>query len=203
MQNSEGLDIPKPNSVAPVIMIILAATMIGSSLGVVIADKNILRTLKEETTVLIGGSPSSQPAKVNPESLKSNGLQTAKSSTHEGSEVIATGLSSVGTIHYSAQANSTQMAFDLSDMSLVRMGKLSDPDRVYADLQDSRGLKESSRGLKARKELNISGDVVSRVRIAQYESGKMRIVMDLKRPCTYTYNFPSEAHSPLTVTLQP
>jgi len=210
MQESEGLKNPKPTSIAPVIMIVLAATMIGSSLGVVIADKEVLHSIKAEAAALIG-SDFSMPAaafesvpveNAESESASEKVLETSHPTAIPESGIIPTGLFSVGTIHYAARKNSARMAFDLRDMSLVRMGKLTNPDRVYADLQDSTSAKTSSKGLKARKELEINGNLVSRIRIAHYESGTMRIVMDLERSCDYSYQQPQDGASPLVVQLE-
>lgn len=210
MHEAEGLKTPKPTSIAPVIMIVLAATMIGSSLGVVIADKGVLNSIKAEAAALIGSdfiapaavSESASAETAESEFASEEALKTSKTTAIPQSGIIPTGLLSVGTIRYSAQKNSARMAFDLRDMSLVRMAKLTNPDRVYADLQDSTSAKTSSKGLKARKVLDIDGNLVSRIRIAHYESGTMRIVMDLARSCKYTYQFPSDGESDLIVQLQ-
>ena len=210
MQESEGLKNPQPTSIAPVIMIVLAATMIGSSLGVVIADKEVLHSIKAEAAALVGsdfsmpaaGSESAPAETAESESASEKVIETGKPIAIPVSGIIPTGLFSVGTIHYAAGKNSVRMAFDLRDMSLVRMGKLTNPDRVYADLQDSTSAKTSSKGLKARKKLDINGNLVNRIRIAHYESGAMRIVMDLARSCEYTYQNPSNGASPLIVQLE-
>ena len=121
----------------------------------------------------------------------------------EESEIISTGLASLGTIHYSPQADSTQMIFNLKDLELINTGRLRSPDRVYVDFQNPRWEQDSFKGILTLKALDIDGDLVSRVRIKKRESGVMRIVLDLTQCCDFTYNFPQQSPSRLIVHLQP
>jgi hypothetical protein len=93
--------------------------------------------------------------------------------------------------------------FDLEAAKLVGTGELSSPDRVYVDLQDNRQEQGALGQLKAQKVIPIDGDLVIKARIARWESGAMRIVLDLKRSCRFTYQIPPGDTSHLIVELRP
>ena len=70
---------------------------------------------------------------------------------------------------------------------LLRAARLHHPERVYFDLADSRSSREPKGRMKSRKEVQLKDDRVAAVRAAGFESGAVRVVVDLKRPCDYSY----------------
>jgi len=194
---------PKRRNAPPVARTLLAATVMGSLLGIVIADQDALPSLRIKTASLVSADASSIFTDLKAAFFDAVGQKAAVFKEKTASDVIETGLESVGTIHYSPKADSTQMTFNMQDMELIRTGKLSGPHRVYVDLKDICWEQDSFKGIKTLKALDINGDLISRVRIKQRESGITRIVLDLKRCCNFTYMIPHESPSHLIVQLQP
>jgi hypothetical protein len=187
----------------PTVMVVLAATILGASLGILIADRDAFLGLKGIIAAQIAGNTRIPTAGTKSEIPKNGSLNATKSQPTPASGVISTGLSSISAIQYSCQTDFTQLAFDLGDMDLIRAGKLKSPDRIYIDLQDTHPQRRAPKGLKAQKRLTIDGDLLARVRIAHWESGAMRIVLDLKRSCNFTYEISPGASSCLTIKIRP
>jgi hypothetical protein len=171
-------------------MIILAAMMIGASSGVLIADRDALVLLKKDLAAQLAA-------------VRSRLRPTRASAKPETPEVIPTGLSSIVAIQYFSRPESAQMAFDLQATDLVRTGKLRDPDRIYFDLQDRSREPGASKRLQKQKTISIAGNLLSGVRISQRKQGIIRIVLDLKCPCDFTYQTSPAPSSRLTVEIQP
>ena len=192
MQDFDGPKAPAPVRTAPIVMIVMAATMMGATSGLLLADRNALLLLKEDIAsqlaavrgYLLAGA---EPASAKPETPK----------------VIPTGLSSIVAISYSFQPDSAQMAFDLEAVDLVRTGKLRSPDRIYFDLQDRGREQGALKQLKTQKAVNIAGNLLTGVRISQRKPGATRIVLDLKRSCDFTYQTLPGPPSRLMVEIRP
>lgn len=176
----------------PIVMIMLAATLIGAPCGILVADRNILPGLEQNIA--------SKLVSVRSYLLGSADAASAKPETPE---VIPTGLASIVAIYYSSKPDSTRVEFDLEALDLVRTEKLRRPDRIYFDLQDRRPGKGTFRQLKNQKAVSIAGNLLTGVRIAQRKPGATRIVLDLNRSCDYTYQTSDGAHSRLMVEIRP
>ena len=203
MHELDETEAVKPRKVGPLLIVIICFTVIGSVFGIMIADQDLRSALKTETSGLISASFGSLFADLKAIITRVEDQRAAESQLETAFEVISTGLPSVGTIRYSPKANSTQMIFDLVDMKLIQTGRLTDPHRVYVDLQDIYWEPDSFKGIKTLKALDINGDLVSRVRIKKRESGVMRIVLDLKQSCDMTCQIPQNSPSRLIVQLLP
>ena len=193
----ETQDFDEPKSpqrvrIVPIVMIVMAAMMIGATSGVLIADRNALLFLENDIA--------SQLARVRGYLRASANTASAKPEAPKG---IPTGLSSIIAIHYSSKPGSTQMAFDLEAVDLVRTGKLRSPDRIYFDLQDRSREQGTLRRLKTQKAVSIDGDLLTRVRISQGQPGATRIVLDLRRSCDFTYQTSPGSPSRLLVEIRP
>jgi hypothetical protein len=192
MQYFDGRKSPTPVKTTPIVMIILAATMIGAPSGLLIADRDALPLLKKNIASQLAGVRSYLLA----------GADTA-SAKPETPEVIPTGLSSIVAIYYSSKPDSAYMAFDLGVVDLVRAGKLRSPDRIYFDLQDRSREQGTSRRLKTQKAVSIAGNLLTGVRISQRKPGATRVVLDLKRSCDFTYQTSPGPPSRLMVEIRP
>lgn len=199
----DGLAEQAPRSMGPVVIIVLIATLAGSSLGILIADETELPFLKTKNASMFSTDHGSLLANLKAAILSIVGQNDEGSQEDAALDVIKTGLSSVGAIHYSPRAESTQMTFDLADMELIKTGRLVSPHRVYVDLKYIHWEPDSFKGIKTLKALDINGDLVSRVRIKKRELGVTRIVLDLKQCCDFTYQIPEGSSSRLIVRLQP
>ena len=177
---------------APVVMVVLAATMIGSSFGVIIADRDALPLLENNLAARLAG-------------VRGYLLATpdAASPKPETPNVIPTGISSVVAIQYSSKPDSTHMAFDLQATDMVRMGELSNPDRIYFDLQDRSRKQSTLKRLNMQKTISIDGNLLTGVRIAQRKQGVTRIVLDLRCSCEFTYQTSPGPPSRLIVEIRP
>lgn len=192
---SQGFDGPKsPASVkaAPVVMIVMAATMIGASSGILLADRDAFVLLKKNFASQLAGVRSYLLATPDTASVKP-----------ETPNVIPTGLSSIVAIRYSNKPDSTEMAFDLQAMELVRTGKLRNPERIYFDLQDRSREQGTVKRPKTQKTVAIAANLLTGVRISQRKQGTTRIVLDLKCSCDFTYKTSPGSPSRLTVEIRP
>ncbi len=192
MQEYDGPRSSTTAKTAPIVMIVLAATMLGASSGVLLADRDALPFLEKNFA--------SQLASVREYLLPSARIESAKPETPD---VIPTGLSSIIAIHYSSRPDSARMAFDLQATDLVRTGKLRSPDRIYFDLQERSREQGASRRLKTQKSVSLAGTLLTAVRISQRKQGATRIVLDLKRSCDFTYQTTPGPSSRLMVELRP
>jgi hypothetical protein len=183
---------PTPVKTMPIAMVMLAAMMIGTPCGILIADQDILPFVRQNIA--------SQLACVR--SYLRIGADSAKAKP-EAPDAILTGLASVVAIYYSSEPDSTQVAFDVEAVDLVQTEKLHGPDRIYFDLQDRGREQGRVRRLKTRKAVSIGGNLLTRIRIAQQKPGITRIVLDLKRSCHYTYQTSSGPNSRLMVEIRP
>ncbi len=192
MHDFYGTRSPRPIKATPIVMIVLAATMIGTSSGVLIADRNALFFLRENAAAqfaLVRGY------------LKGNAITSSPKPA--APTVISTGLSSIIALSYSSEADSAHLSFDLEDTTLVRTGKLRSPDRIYFDLQERSREQGTSKQLKPQKAISIAGNLLTTVRISQSKLGATRIVLDLKSPCDFTYQTPLGPPSRLVVEIRP
>jgi len=192
MQDFDGPKSPAPVRAAPIVMFVMAATMMGATSGLLIADRNALLLLKEDIASRAAAVRGYLLAGAEPASAK-----------RETPKVIPTGLSSIVAISYSSQPDSARMAFDLEAVDLVRTGKLRSPDRIYFDLQDRSREQGALKQLKTHKAVSITGNLLTGVRISQRKPGATRIVLDLKRSCDFTYQTLPGPPSRLMVEIRP
>ncbi len=195
---------PTPKRNTSVVVAVVAATMMGATFGLLIADREAFLVLKRNISRHLAGPkpPVGRPSDVKPQNAL-QGLKAARSQEEPGSKIVPIGLSPIGALRYSPQSGSVHLVFDLEAASLVGTGKLDSPDRIYFDLQEiSRGQGHAGQ-LRAPKAVSINDDPVTGVRIAQRESGAMRIVLDLSRSCDFTYQISTGPPSRLTVELRP
>ncbi len=192
IQESYGPKPQIPVRIAPFIMVIVAATMIGASSAVLIADRDAFPLVQRSIDL--------QLAKIRSYLLARDETAGAKPET---TTVIRTGLSSIVAIDYSSTPDSAQVAFDLEAMDVVRSGRLRSPDRIYFDLQDRSRGQGASRQAQSQKTVSIAGNLLTRVRIAQSKPGTTRIVLDLKRYCNFMYKASPGPPSRLIVEIRP
>jgi len=192
MRRFDGPESPAPAKIAPVVIIVMAATMIGSTSGLFIADRNALLLLKKDIASQLAG-------------IRSYLFATADtaSAQPEAPKVIPTGLPSIVAIYYSCEPGSAHMAFDLETADLVGTGKLRSPDRIYFDLQDRSRKRGTLKRPNTQKAVSIDGNLLTGVRISQRKPGATRIVLDLKQTCDFTYQTSPGPPSRLTVEIRP
>ncbi len=204
MRDSEKYEASGPRNIAATVMIILAAAMIGGSFGILIADRGAMDFLKNR----IAGRTAGYTDRTVTPNAKSETPATKASDDEkplgepEG-RILQTGLSAIGAIHYSPKSDSALFTFDLESAKLVGTGELSSPDRIYVDLQNKHQALGIPGRLKVQKVIPIDGNLVAKARIAQRESGEVRVVLDLKRSCRFSYQIPPGDNPRLIVELRP
>jgi hypothetical protein len=193
-----------PRKTSLTLIIVLVAAIIGASLGILIADSDtLLPVLKRDTAVWIARMSRTQTESKRSKIHKTKELNDKKSDSQPTFRVISTGLSSMSAMRYSVQSDSARLAFDLGNLVLVHMEKLSDPDRIYIDLRDDHQEQGTIGRLGEQKAFSIDGDLVTQVRIAERKSDTIRVVLDLKHSCDFTYQIPPGFPARLIVILQP
>ncbi len=109
----------------------------------------------------------------------------------------------IGEITCTHQQDAASVNVTVGDVVVVRADRLHAPERIYFDLRDS-GRAEGTPGkLLKMKTVPLNDPLVSGVRVAWWESGAARVVVDLKRPCEYSYRLSPKPSSSLVVDLRP
>lgn len=184
-------------------MIVFIAAMMGCIMGVFIADSHaLLSILKRGTATWAARISRSRSLKTESEIPEIGEVKAAKSKGQPAARTISTGLSSINAIRYYPQADSMQIAFELENVALIHIQKLSSPDRIYIDLRDNRP-EQGTLGNAEQKAFSIDGDLISRIRIAKRELDVIRIVLDLKRSCGFTYQIRPGSSTSLILKLLP
>jgi N-acetylmuramoyl-L-alanine amidase len=70
--------------------------------------------------------------------------------------------------------SSTEIVIELEDSVQYVSGRIANPDRIYFDLQSAR-----LSPAMARDNVRVSGDLLTKVRVAQNQSGTVRVVLDV------------------------
>ena len=77
-------------------------------------------------------------------------------------------------IRTNVTAGSTEVIIDLEDSVQYSSGRIANPDRIYFDLHAARLSPEVARGT-----VHVSGGMLTQVRVAQNQSGVVRVVLDV------------------------
>ena len=77
-------------------------------------------------------------------------------------------------IKTSVTPNSTEIVLELEDSVQYVSGRIANPDRIYFDLQSARLSPAVARG-----NVHVSGDLLTKVRVAQNQFGVVRVVLDV------------------------
>jgi N-acetylmuramoyl-L-alanine amidase len=78
-------------------------------------------------------------------------------------------------IRSSATADTTRVTIDLEDVVQYSSGRLPNPDRIFFDLHSARLTPEV-----AHETVQVDGDLLTSVRVAQNHSGVVRIVLEVR-----------------------
>lgn len=194
---------PTSSSSGVTFIVLTCAMLVGSSAGVLIADREASVARNVAAAAKAVGSLAGQPSKSNPADGKAQGSKATKSTAKSSAETQPSAPMSVGDIHYSEQPDSASLDIELGPAVLVGTDKAHNPERIYFDLRDSQRPESSADGLKARKAVRTDGTLIHRVRVSEWESGAIRVVLDVKRPCDYTYEVAPGPSPRLVVKVQP
>jgi len=81
----------------------------------------------------------------------------------------------------SASADSTRVTIDLEDLVQYASARIRNPDRIFFDLHAARLTPEL-----ARQNIHVEGDLLSAVRVAQNQTGVVRVVLNVNGVKDYT-----------------
>lgn len=87
----------------------------------------------------------------------------------------AQGAPRIRRISASANADATRITIDLEDTVQYTSARIANPDRIFFDLHAARLTPEVARG-----NIEVSGNLLTAVRVAQNHSGVVRVVLDVK-----------------------
>jgi N-acetylmuramoyl-L-alanine amidase len=80
-----------------------------------------------------------------------------------------------------ASPDSTRVTIDLEDLVQYDSARIRNPDRIFFDLHAARLTPEL-----ARQDIHVEGDLLSEVRVAQNQSGIVRVVLNINGVKDYT-----------------
>ncbi len=125
-----------------------------------------------ETGEVVAKSSVAQPTApaIRPEVASSDPRKTLSG----GEPAKAVAVPRVQKIRTNVTADSTEVIIELEDSVQFASGRIANPDRIYFDLHAA---KLSS--AMARSNVHVSGGVLTRVRVAQNQSGVVRVVLDV------------------------
>jgi N-acetylmuramoyl-L-alanine amidase/putative methionine-R-sulfoxide reductase with GAF domain len=86
------------------------------------------------------------------------------------------GLPEITGIRHWSAANSSTVVIDMNEQVQYEAHRLGNPERIYFDLPDTR----LSTDLGAGKSIDIDDSLIQRVRVAQPEPGRTRVVIEIK-----------------------
>jgi N-acetylmuramoyl-L-alanine amidase len=81
----------------------------------------------------------------------------------------------------SASADSTRITIDLEDRVQYTSARISNPDRIFFDLHAARLTPEIAKG-----NIRVEGDLLTEIRVAQNQSGVVRVVFNINGVKDYT-----------------
>ena len=194
-----------PSEFLLTLFVVMAATMVGVAGGLWLAERDQSTGRQEAVSphasaVRLSSQPLSKASEGRKADLPIAKVSKAAAKRSEG-EITSLGLPSVRRIYHSRRQDYTEIAIELRAAVLLRAAQLHNPERVYFDFAE-RGQAQKPKGrLKSRREVSLRDDRVAGVRVVRWESGSVRLVVDLKHPCEYSYRLSSEPPSRLILGL--
>jgi N-acetylmuramoyl-L-alanine amidase len=135
-----------------------------------LAELALRRSTETGEAVRRPAAPPSEPAPEKPEPAS----DTSRKTLSGGEPAKTVAVPRVQKIRTNVTSDSTEVIIDLEDSVQYSSGRIANPDRIYFDLHAAK----LSPAL-ARASLNVSGGLVTKVRVAQNHSGVVRVVLDV------------------------
>jgi len=121
----------------------------------------------------VAAKTSTLPAAAAPVKAESNSDDSRKIiSGGEPAKTVA--VPRVQKIRTNVTADSTEVIIDLEDSVQYASGRIPNPDRIYFDLHTAR-----LSPAVAHADVHVSGNLLTKVRVAQNQSGVVRVVLDV------------------------
>ena len=126
------------------------------------------------------------PARAGPPLLIQSPPHQEIASTAAPLQMVATGPGVLLDVKHNSHSDFTSITIELSGPVKVKAEQLSDPERIYFDLAETRIAAEFMDAMHM-KAIAVEDRFVSRVRVAQRSEDTTRVVLDLNRRCEFTY----------------
>ncbi|HYA61600.1 MAG TPA: N-acetylmuramoyl-L-alanine amidase [Candidatus Sulfotelmatobacter sp.] len=163
-----------------------------------IAELALLKSA--ETGEIASKNPAGPPAPVAAKSAPPATELRGPTSGGEPAKFVA--VPHVQKIRTNVNTDSTEIIIDLEDSVQFASGRIANPDRIYFDLHKARLSPAVARG-----EIHVSGDLLTKIRVAQNQAGVVRVVLDVhgvvdyavsltKKPTRLVIELYSSVHQP-------
>ena len=136
-----------------------------------LAELALLKNM--ETGAAMPATPPSHP--MAPATPKVETARMEPRAAAQGGEKVKSGaIPRVQRIRTNVAPDSTEIVIELEDMVQYASGRIANPERIYFDLHAAR-----LSPVVERNNVRVSGDLLTRVRVAQNQSGVVRVVLDV------------------------
>ena len=167
-----------------------------------LAELALMRNAEAGDLTAMNRAPAGSPAAVSVAAPKSDVAgPPARKATSGGESAKSADVPRVQRIKTSVMPDSTEVLIELEDSVQYVSGRIANPDRIYFDLHAARLSPNVARG-----NVQVSGNLLSKVRVAQNQAGVVRVVLDvngvqdyaaslLKKPTRLVIELYSTSHS--------
>ena len=140
-----------------------------------LAELALMRSAEAGDLATKNGAPAKSPAAVSVAAPKSEAAEPqVRKSTSGGESAKSVEVPRVQRIKTSMAPDSTEVLIELEDSVQYVSGRIANPDRIYFDLHAARLSPSVARG-----NVQVSGNLLTKVRVAQNQAGVVRVVLDV------------------------
>ncbi|MFI5098525.1 MAG: N-acetylmuramoyl-L-alanine amidase [Candidatus Acidiferrales bacterium] len=140
-----------------------------------LAELALMRNAEAGELTAKNRAPASSPEAVFVATPKSEAAgPPARKATSGGARAKSVDVPLVQRIKTSVTPDSTEVFIELEDSVQYASGRIANPDRIYFDLHAARLSPNVARG-----NVQVSGNLLSKVRVAQNQAGVVRVVLDV------------------------
>jgi len=140
-----------------------------------LAELALLREAEAGDLTAKNGAPANSPAPVSMAAPKNDAAAPpARKATSGGERAQSVDVPRVQRITTSVTPDSTEVLIELEDSVQYVSGRIANPDRIYFDLHAARLSPNVTRG-----NVQVSGSLLTKVRVAQNQAGVVRVVLDV------------------------
>jgi N-acetylmuramoyl-L-alanine amidase len=140
-----------------------------------LAELALMRNAEAGDLTAVNRAPANSPAAVSMAAPKSGAAgPPARKATSGGERAKSVDVPRIQRIKTSVTPDSTEVLIELEDSVQYVSGRIANPDRIYFDLHAARLSPNVARG-----NVQVSGNLLSKVRVAQNQAGVVRVVLDV------------------------
>ncbi|HKI10592.1 MAG TPA: N-acetylmuramoyl-L-alanine amidase [Candidatus Acidoferrum sp.] len=140
-----------------------------------LAELALMRSAEAGDLTAKNGAPANSPVAVSVTAPKSDAAgPPARKATSGGERAKSVDVPRVQQIKTSVKPDGAEVLIELEDSVQYVSGRIANPDRIYFDLHAARLSPNVARG-----NVQVSGNLLSKVRVAQNQAGVVRVVLDV------------------------